>query len=151
MADVITAPDRYDGAPPSLFLAGGITNCPDWQTEAIELLAGFPGVLFNPRRADFPIDDPSAAADQIAWEFEHLRRAEVVLFWFAESVSVQPIALYELGAHAATGKLIVVGTDPRYQRRADVVLQLGLVRPDVKVHSTLADTCAAIDLRGIIL
>jgi len=60
-----------------------------------------------------------------------------VLFWFPASTSVQPIALYELGAHAATGKPIAVGTDTRYPRRMDVVLQLELVRPEVPVWHSL--------------
>lgn len=52
------------------FLAGGTTNCPNWQNEVISNFnkfdAKFPGqldglVLFNPRRENFLIDDPDAA------------------------------------------------------------------------------------------
>ncbi|WP_443041424.1 nucleoside 2-deoxyribosyltransferase domain-containing protein [Streptomyces sp. B21-083] len=43
-----------------------------------------------------------AAREQTAWEYEHLRIADVILFWF-RAEAVQPIALYELGAHAARG------------------------------------------------
>lgn len=99
--------------------------------------------------ADFPIHDPGAAAGQIAWEFEHLRRADVVLFWFPDSGPVvQPIVLYELGAHAAAGKPIAVGCDPSYVRRADVVLQLGHARPEVTVRDTLGAACA--DVRALL-
>lgn len=137
----VEAPTEYDGDHPSLFLAGGITDCPDWQAEACEHLASTPIAVFNPRRANFPIHDPTAAQGQIDWEFRHLDRADAVLFWFASGPSVQPIALYELGSHAAGGKLMVVGADPQYVRRQDVVLQLGHIRPDLHVFDTLAETC----------
>ena len=29
-------------------------------------------VVFNPKRENFPIDDPNAAYEQIAWEFSWL-------------------------------------------------------------------------------
>jgi hypothetical protein len=143
MARYIEAPDTHDDTLPAVFLAGGITGCPDWQAQARRMLDPLPVAILNPRRADFPIHDPSAAAGQVAWEFEHLRRADVVLFYFPDSGPVvQPIALYELGSHAAAGKPIVVGADPGYVRRADVVLQLGHIRPDVQVRDDLAAVCA---------
>jgi hypothetical protein len=87
------------------------------------------------------MDDPSAAAGQIGWEFQHLRRADVVTFWFPDSGPItQPVALYELGAHAADrGKRIVVGVEPGYVRETDVVLQLRHVRPGLPVHHSLAE------------
>lgn len=150
MARYIEAPDNHHGPLPGVFLAGGITGCPDWQAEARRELDPLPVAILNPRRADFPIHDPGAAAEQIAWEYDHLHRAAVVLFWFPDSgpVVVQPIALYELGAHAAAGTPIAVGTDPRYVRRADVVLQLGHVRPEVTVRDDLAAVCA--DVRRLV-
>jgi hypothetical protein len=151
MVTVREAPDEYrPGDRPALFLAGGITDCPDWQADAVGLLAHVPVVVFNPRRTNFPIDDPDAAPAQISWEFRHLWRADVVLFWFAGGPSVQPIVLYELGAHAAAGRPVAVGCDPDYRRRADVVLQLGHARPDVPVRDSLAATCAeAVRLLGV--
>ena len=39
MATVIEAPKKYFSKDlTSLFLAGGITNCPDWQSELIKYL-----------------------------------------------------------------------------------------------------------------
>jgi hypothetical protein len=143
MGEYVEAPRYYTGDRPALFLAGGITDCPEWQAEAREILAADDVVVLNPRRANFPIGDPSAAAGQVDWEFRHLRRADVVLFWFAAGPSVQPIALYELGAHAASGKPIAVGADPAYLRRTDVLLQLGHVRPGVVVWDSLETTCRA--------
>lgn len=138
----VEAPQEYTGAPPALFLAGGITDCPDWQADARRHLAHVPAALLNPRRAAFPIDDPDAAEGQIDWEFRHLRRADVVLFWFPAGAALQPIALYELGVHAATGKPVAVGAEPGYPRRLDVVLQLGHLRPTVRVWDSLTGTCA---------
>ncbi|MGW6707651.1 nucleoside 2-deoxyribosyltransferase domain-containing protein [Streptomyces sp. NPDC054956] len=141
----VEAPAEYrpePGDPPSVFLAGGITHCPAWQPRAAAALARF--VVLNPRRADFDVSDPSQTDVQIAWEYAHLLRADVTLFWFPAcdaALTVQPITLYELGAAAATpGRRLVVGADPDYPRRADVQAQLALARPGLPVHTTLPDT-----------
>lgn len=122
----------------SVFLAGGITNCPDWQQEIVELLRDTDLILLNPRRANFPIGDPSAAMEQITWEHDHLRKATAVLFWFP-CETLCPIVLYELGAWSMTDKPIFVGVHPKYKRRQDVEIQTRLVRPDVEVVYNLED------------
>ncbi len=136
----IEAPAPIPARGRCVFLAGGITGCPDWQAEAAAALGDLDVILLNPRRRATP--QRRDAAEQIGWEYHGLRRADLVLFWFPASQSVQPISLYELGAHAAGGKRIVVGADPGYLRRADVVLQLSHARPGVVVHGTLADALA---------
>lgn len=132
------------GDPPSVFLAGGITHCPQWQPDAAAALADF--VVLNPRRTDFDLSDPSQTDVQIAWEHRHLLLADVTLFWFPAceaALTVQPITLYELGAAAATlGRRLAVGADPDYPRRADVVAQLALARPGLRVHRTLPEALA---------
>jgi len=59
--------DRYIEAPnegsvlaPSLFIAGSITGCPDWQTPTCQEILDRTSKLqtFNPRQANFPIHDP---------------------------------------------------------------------------------------------
>ena len=133
----IESPMEWDGIGNSLFLAGGITGCPSWQQEMVQLLSDTPLVLLNPCRVQFPICDLTAARAQIAWEFEHLRKADAILFWFpAETVC--PIALYELGAWSMTNKPLFVGVHPSYVRRQDVEIQTGLARPDIKITFTLA-------------
>lgn len=124
--------------PPTLFLAGGITGCPDWQAEMAFLFADTPLTLFNPRRANFPINDPNAAYEQIAWEHKHLQRADAILFWFPYE-TLCPIVLYELGTWSMSSKPLFVGVHPDYQRRADVEIQTLLVRPDVQVVYSLLD------------
>ncbi|MCI0703031.1 MAG: nucleoside 2-deoxyribosyltransferase domain-containing protein [Planctomycetia bacterium] len=133
----IEAPTDYEGSEPSLFLAGGITGTSDWQSELVALLAELPLVVLNPRRKNFPIDDPSAAPAQIEWEFRHLRRATAVLFWFPPE-TLCPIALFELGGRIAESRQgLFVGTHPEYKRRHDVEIQLKLARPEVAVASDL--------------
>src|SRR5690606_26804375 len=91
--------------------------------------------------------------EQVGWECRHRRLVPlVVMFWFPSSdpaVTVQPIALLELGAelvrYAARepGRDLVVGADPGYPRRGEVLLQARHDAPGLTVHSTLADTIAA--------
>jgi Nucleoside 2-deoxyribosyltransferase like len=147
----IEAPQPYRhraGDGPSIFLAGGITGCPDWQREVLALLAAAPVVVFNPRRARF---DPAAgdtAEQQVGWEHRHLQLADVTLFWFPRSERcVQPIALFELGAVTAQAgwdrRRLVVGAAPDYARRTDVELQLRHRLPGLVVHRQLPDTVSA--------
>ncbi len=120
----------------ALFIGGGITNCPDWQQEMVKKLADLPVTLLNPRRANFPIDDPLADFEQIKWEHDHLCKATAIIFWFP-SETLCPIVLYELGAWSMTDKKIFVGTHPKYKRKQDVVIQTSLVRPEIEVVSSL--------------
>ena len=149
----VEAPELYTSAPgdgPSIFLAGGITGCEDWQHAACALLQSTPFVVFNPRRAQYDPGRGDSCAQQVAWEQRHLDRADVTLFWFPAGdplVTVQPIALLELGFAMAEArradKLLVVGVDHRYPRRADVELQLGGRLAGTPVHRTVGDTVAA--------
>lgn len=133
----IEAPDEYEGAGRSLFLAGGISGTHDWQMELVALLAGMPLVFLNPRRRNFPMDDSSAAEGQIAWEFRHLRLATAVAFWFPPE-TLCPIALFELGGRIAEpNQALFVGTHPDYKRRLDVQIQLKLARPKVTLASDI--------------
>lgn len=119
-----------------IFLAGGITGCPDWQQDMRLRLNDTNLTLLNPRRRDFPIGDPDAARSQIEWEYEHLRKASGILFWFCAE-TLNPIVLYELGAWSMTDKPIFVGAHPDYKRIADVKIQTRLARPDVEILFSL--------------
>jgi hypothetical protein len=145
MTHVITAPEVNALTLPSVFLAGGISDVGNWQANAIDLL-DVP-LIFNPRRENFPMGDEEEGRKQIAWEFEHLHQAEVVLFWFSWE-TLQPIALYELGRWVAQDKILAVGCHPEYQRRFDVIEQLQLAKPEIPVRSSLEDVCA--DVNGYI-
>lgn len=132
--DYIEAPKTlgYSLFRKSIFLAGGITNCPEWQKEMVGLLSETDLVLLNPRRENFPIHDPSAALEQITWEYDHLRIANAILFWFP-CETLCPIVLYELGAWSMTDKPLFIGVHPQYKRRQDVEVQTGLARPDIEI------------------
>jgi hypothetical protein len=129
----------------AVFLAGGITNCPDFQKEIADKLSRSPDslILFNPRRKNFPIHDSSAAEAQIKWEFNMLRMASVISFWFPKE-TLCPIVLYELGAHSMTKKPLVIGAHPQYARLQDVVIQTSLVRPGLPVLDNLDDVIEGI-------
>src|SRR5262249_4508831 len=91
----------------------------------------------------FPIDDASAALEQIRWEYRHLRKADAVLFWFP-CETLCPISLYELGAWSVycdqTGlRPLFVGVHPQYRRRPDIEIQTGLVRPEVPIVYRVSD------------
>ena len=134
----IEAPLDYTNLPNSLFLAGGITDCPDWQQEMVELLSDTDLTILNPRRANFPIYDPNAALEQIAWEHNALRDVGSISFWFPKE-TICPIVLYELGAWSMTSKPIFVGVHPEYKRRQDVEIQTRLVRPGIEIVLSLTE------------
>jgi len=138
--EYIEAPTNWLNSSPTsaVFLAGGITGCPDWQSELVKLLAKTNYVVFNPRRENFPIDDPEAAPLQIRWEFNYLRKADVISFWFPAE-GVRPIVMYELGAWSMTDKPIVVGVEPGFWREQDVSIQTSLVRPELHIVDNLED------------
>jgi hypothetical protein len=153
---VITAPNTEWSVPDfslkhigmtKVFLAGGITNCPNWQKEAIKILTERCNYLsiYNPRRENFPIGNPAECERQIAWEFQHLREADIIAFWFSEG-SDNPIVLYELGMWGTSRPEdfndIVIGVHPKYRRRQDVIVQVELantqrIRDDyIPVHES---------------
>lgn len=134
----IESPEIYESGGKSIFLAGGITNCPDWQQDIVSMLRDTDLTLLNPRRENFPIHDPNAALAQITWEYEHLRKANAILFWFPRE-TLCPIVLYELGAWNMTKKPIFVGVHPEYKRRPDVEIQTQLARPSIEVVYSLQD------------
>jgi hypothetical protein len=128
---------------PSLFLAGGISNCPDWQSILATQLETTDWTLLNPRRADFDSSNTSLAEEQILWEHDHLRLATAIAFWFPHQ-TLCPITLYELGAWSMTQKPLFVGVHPDYARRLDVMVQTRLVRPEIQVVDSLEALAAQI-------
>ena len=138
MINYIEAPEKFDGEGKSIFCAGGITGCPDWQAKIVQLLQSSDWTILNPRRANFPIDNPQASKEQIEWEYKHLRLAQAILFWFPQE-SICPIVLYELGAWSMTQKPLFIGIHPHYPRRQDVEIQTYLVRSDINIVYSLEE------------
>lgn len=146
--------DRYFEAPTyannlnqSVFLGGGITGCPDWQkTMTDEVFARSELVMFNPRRANWDFGNQIADDHvQIKWEFLHLRQADIHLYWFPAD-SICPIALFELGKSLGQGRKVLVGTDPDYPRRRDVLIQCALEDSAITVYDNLYDLIDALVL-----
>jgi hypothetical protein len=139
---IVTAPDSifYMDGNSLLFLGGGISGCPDWQTSLLNAVAPFlPHVgLLNPRRTEFDVNDPSMSDVQIEWEFHHLTAATEILFWFPKE-TLCPITLYELGAWSRSQKKLFIGTDPGYARAFDVEKQTKLVRPEIEIVHSIND------------
>ncbi len=120
----------------TLFLAGGITDCPNWQKEMLEMLSDTTLTILNPRRENFPIHDAGAALKQITWEHYALRFASEILFWFPKE-TICPIVLYELGAWSRGRKKLYVGVHPEYKRKQDVQIQTRLARPEIEIVYSL--------------
>jgi len=130
-----------------IFLAGGISNCWNWQNHAASKLMSSEvfDYVVNPRCKDFDVENELETSRQIKWEYKYLNECEYIIFWFTAD-TIQPITLFELGKMIGTNKKIYVGCDPRYARRLDVVVQLGLSRPDIEIWDSLDDMLDSIIL-----
>ena len=82
MAQIITAPSIEKPVYPSVFLAGGITNCKEWQKEVIDELHYEEISIFNPRQEHFDVSDRNASYKQIEWEFERLEQMDIFSMYF---------------------------------------------------------------------
>lgn len=136
-----------------LFLAGGITGCEDWQSKLINYLIGFDELtVYNPRRKQFPMDNPDESERQIVWEFEKLKESDYISFYFAKGTD-NPIVLYELGMWGnSRNKKIVIGLEEGYSRTQDVIIQTRLARPEVHVikNCTIENLASAIKFKFIL-
>lgn len=135
----------------SVFLAGGISNCEDWQAYTAEILKDLDGLtVVNPRRNNWKMDknEVKESTKQIAWEYEYLRKVTDVIFWFTDD-TLQPISLYELGATLErnafqwqgeeTGQRIFLGSDPGYKRVLDLKVQAKLKGYHWPIRNNLDD------------
>jgi len=139
--------DFNDNSVPSLFLAGGITGCPDWQATIIQMLQNEKVTLFSPRRKNFDVTNPKESEVQITWEHKYLNATDAISFWFCEK-ETQPITLLEFGRYTTKelGRKVFVGVDPKYPRIKDVQIQLSLERPEIQIVYSLSDLVAQIQI-----
>jgi len=144
MALIITAPEEIYSIQNNnnikMFLAGGISGCSDWQSYVVNELRDIENLtVYTPRRKKFPINDPNAAEEQITWEYQHLRDANILFFWFSRG-SLNPIVLYELGMWCnSTDKMAIIGIDPEYERKEDVIIQTKLARSNQMIFNSLSE------------
>lgn len=127
---VITAPDPFfSNSHPTLFLGGGISNCPNWQADIIPLITASNVWIYNPRRQDFDITDSNVSKQQIEWEHSNLNKCEVIAFWFPKE-TLCPITLfelgYQLGRRRVTRSRLCIGVHTDYARKFDVEHQCRL-------------------------
>jgi hypothetical protein len=104
----------------------------------VDLLKDTDLTVLNPRREHFDVTDPKIAFEQIKWEFDHMKKASAILFWFCAE-TLCPITLFEYGKWIAGKKPLFVGCHPDYQRKVDLEIQTGLVRNCQKIHLSLED------------
>ena len=130
-----------------LFLGGGITGCPDWQSTITNLIEEYTQAtgawtvdvdIVNPRRTEWnpSFDNQAESEKQVQWEFNQLWNSNSILFWFCKE-TLCPITLFELGVWSTTHKKIFVGVEPGYQRLFDVKVQMKFARPDVAVVDSM--------------
>lgn len=136
---IITPDNDVNGPPipgigPVVFLGGGITGCPDWQSDILSMIeCENYFMVANPRRENW--DMSSDSGEQIRWEYRWLDRADIVSFWFP-CETLCPITLYELAdvtrrvmydQDSQGDRLeLVVGAHREYERRFDIEYQTAL-------------------------
>jgi len=131
----------------TVFLAGGISNCPDWQKQLTSLIRtrfGDPDdlLIYNPRRALYH-DNSDIAKQQITWERKHLKLSHIILFWFP-CETLCPITLFEYGYWLAVSEVqnkprLLVGCHPEYARRLDLEVQTSLSHSSLTVRDSWED------------
>lgn len=152
MITIVTAPEHVEFPQDSIkiFLAGGIQHCDLWQEKIINMFKHIDIdkniYILNPRRDNFPIDDPNVAEEQITWEFEMLEQCDYFTMLFLSSTSHQPICFYELGRNIERMKQrfpidwknrIIISSDEKFLRVQDVEIQTKLAtNGDVHVNIT---------------
>jgi hypothetical protein len=151
---VVTAPEQVESfAEPSIFLAGAITNAPNWQPQAAKLLTPAFATAFNPRRpAGFlPPEHPEylqSYTEQVQWEHRYLPASSVVLFWLPKE-ALAITTRFELGwyfgmlssSNQADRRRFVVGIEPGVF--SDLYYRIVLPQVGIPVHETLEATCRA--------
>lgn len=138
---IITSPAVWnikDTGGEAVFLAGGISNCPDWQSGIAEKISAQTDLtVINPRRLGWDMNAAdSESRKQITWEYVHLRQCRYTLFWFPKETD-GPITLFELGSALERETKLTIGCHPDYNRLLDVETQVALRRSDLSVVQDL--------------
>jgi hypothetical protein len=87
---------------PRVFLSGSIDGPGGWRSEVMAALSHRDIAFFDPTRPS-PSPDP---ATYIAWELAALETADLIAMYFAPG-SRPALTFFELGLHAASGRLLV--------------------------------------------
>lgn len=143
------------------FLAGGITNCRNWQNEVIEQLKKLETendltdlVIFNPRRENFDINKIKAE-DQIKWQFVNIEKCHLFSMFFCGGTdSPQPICFFEYGKQLVErrerlGELIVT-VEKDFVRLEDVYIQTNLMFPVANIVTWQSDNYVKTHAQNIV-
>ena len=152
---VITAPEKVNFELDTVycFLAGGISDCKDWQKETIDFLKDFryepdePDlVILNPRRSE-PVN---CVREQIEWEFYNISACDIFSMYFPGGEHKREICMYELGRNLALGSRFpsrfIISVQDGYKRLYDVKIQSELVLGLDIVKEHMNPTLHAIDI-----
>ena len=121
----IKAPNNYDKAKYSVFLAGSIERgkAEQWQDKITELLSPFDVQVLNPRRNDWDSSWKQVASNpefkrQVLWELEAQESADLIVMYFDEK-TMSPITLIELGLFVKQ-KPIIICCPKKFWRQGNV-------------------------------
>lgn len=107
----------------------GVSNCPDWQSEIVDLFDHSIYDVVNPRRIGGFDRTGATAEQQITWEHQALTLVDNCVFWFP-CETLCPISLFELGVMLERASKhsvkLVVGWHEQYQRAFDLQVQIKL-------------------------
>jgi len=132
---------------PWIFLAGSIEmgKAKDWQTEVIEKLEPYEGIILNPRRADWDatweqsISNPNFK-EQVQWEWWYLQMANYKFFHF-EPDTLSPITFGEFTRHYDSEN-VIVSCPKGWWRRGNVEILSDLA--GIPVHDSLEEATDAL-------
>ncbi len=146
---VYESPSSPSFTAPSIFLAGGIDQAPNWQAEAIKLIYEKSKIVlnvFNPRRSErFTTEDYNGHWEQVTWEFEHLRKANVIIFWFPENAPCTT-SLFELGYWLGRcPEKVVMGINPQHYKERSIKTQIELLSKELFPPLQLTEVYDSLD------
>jgi hypothetical protein len=119
---LVKCPDSFAGHTGmwKVFLAGPIQGAPKWQFELPEI----ENVMWiSPRRDDGAVLNDETHRQQMEWETQALRTANIILFWIPEEVEhvegrgYAQTTRFELGENLGRGKRIIMGVHDNFPGR----------------------------------